>query len=166
MKRVALLVLFIWVSGCMHASLMAQGSTSALPDGEGKDVVVRMCTGCHALDEVVAKRATEAGWKPIVSDMVALGATGTDEEQRLVAAYLGKYFRDELRRAHGVCLIRAGCGRQHASVRLTMCKLPRAKDDGRQRSRKPCIYSLSHGCGSDECHSKRPAEHAGDTGAG
>ena len=40
-----------------------------LPDGPGKDLVVRLCSGCHDLVFTVSTRETEAGWTAIVNDM-------------------------------------------------------------------------------------------------
>ena len=59
-----------------------------LPDGPGKDVVVRVCSGCHDLMFTVSTRETEEGWSRIVNDMRSKGADGTDEDFAKVIAYL------------------------------------------------------------------------------
>src|SRR5947199_4150451 len=63
-----------------------------LPDGEGKALVQRICTGCHDLDTAVGENRTEAQWKAVVDTMVSRGAEGTDTELATVVKYLGKNF--------------------------------------------------------------------------
>jgi hypothetical protein len=59
-----------------------------LPDGPGKDVVVRLCDGCHDLIFTVSTRENEEGWTRIVNDMRSRGTDGTEEEFVQVIAYL------------------------------------------------------------------------------
>ena len=89
MKRAVLSIFSIGALVWASVSLTAQ---SGFPDGEGKDLIVSLCTSCHDAGEVLAKRETEAGWKLVVSDMVALGMEATPEDQAIVAKYLAKYF--------------------------------------------------------------------------
>jgi competence ComEA-like helix-hairpin-helix protein len=63
-----------------------------LPEGEGKDLVVRLCTSCHGIEEVISARKSEAVWSNTVDAMVQRGATGKDEEFDLVIKYLAKNF--------------------------------------------------------------------------
>jgi mono/diheme cytochrome c family protein len=72
--------------------LIAQGNDVKLPDGEGKAVVQKMCTGCHNLKTVTSKHATKEQWNTIVQQMVSRGADGTDEEIETVINYLAKNF--------------------------------------------------------------------------
>jgi hypothetical protein len=74
------------------SSVIAQGNDVKLPDGEGKAVVQKMCTGCHNLKTVTSKRATKEQWNTIVQQMVSRGADGTDEEIGTVINYLAKNF--------------------------------------------------------------------------
>src|SRR5688572_23276661 len=59
-----------------------------LPDGPGKDVVARLCAGCHDLMFTVSTRESEAEWTRIVNDMRSRGVDGTEEEFAQVIAYL------------------------------------------------------------------------------
>jgi competence protein ComEA len=63
-----------------------------LPDGPGKTVTEKMCMPCHGLDNVVKARLTKDRWAKEVDDMVARGATGTDEEIDQVINYLATNF--------------------------------------------------------------------------
>jgi cytochrome c5 len=65
----------------------------SLPEGEGKDVVERMCADqCHGLSTVVNARLTKEQWDTTVKAMVARGAEGTDEDVQKAVDYLAKYF--------------------------------------------------------------------------
>ena len=59
-----------------------------LPDGSGKNVVERLCVGCHDLTFTVSTRETEEEWTRIVNDMRSRGTDGTEEEFAQVIAYL------------------------------------------------------------------------------
>ena len=74
------------------APVIAQGNDVKLPEGEGKAVVQKMCTGCHNLKTVTSKHATKDQWNTIVQQMVSRGADGTDEEIETVINYLAKNF--------------------------------------------------------------------------
>jgi len=63
--------------------VLAAGGTRAyaqLPDGPGKDVVVKVCGTCHEPARAAALRLTREGWEQTVADMRWRGAKGTDEE--------------------------------------------------------------------------------------
>jgi competence protein ComEA len=63
-----------------------------LPDGPGKAVTEKMCMPCHGLENVVKARLTKDRWAKEVDDMVARGATGTDDEIEQVINYLAANF--------------------------------------------------------------------------
>ena len=72
-----------------------QPRSDGLPDGDGKQAVVRMCTACHGPAIFSTMRMSRDGWEAQVDSMVGLGAVGTDEEIRTVIAYLAKHFGRE-----------------------------------------------------------------------
>ena len=49
---------------------LAQGAQKELPAGEGRDIVQRVCTGCHTLTPVMMKTDGEGGWRHTVTRMV------------------------------------------------------------------------------------------------
>jgi len=61
-----------------------------LPDGPGKTILLRACTTCHDLDEVVKFKGyyTRAQWKDIVVTMREYGAPLADGEVDLLSQYL------------------------------------------------------------------------------
>ena len=58
MKRAGLILLSIALAGTG-----AGQSPPALPEGPGKELVEAVCTACHTLERVAAKRATKAEWQ-------------------------------------------------------------------------------------------------------
>ena len=66
-----------------------------LPDGPGKDLVVRMCGLCHQPVRAASVRLTREGWQTVIEDMVKRGAKGTDEEKEKVLEYLVTNFLGE-----------------------------------------------------------------------
>jgi hypothetical protein len=63
-----------------------------LPEGVGKPLLVRICSKCHGLENVVRARNTKEKWSSIVDDMVARGSEGTDEELERIIDYLTANF--------------------------------------------------------------------------
>jgi len=63
-----------------------------LPDGAGKDVVVKNCGVCHDLVMATKKRQTRTAWDTEVNKMVLLGAKISDDELDPILDYLAKYF--------------------------------------------------------------------------
>ncbi len=63
-----------------------------LPDGEGKDVFVRTCGGCHGPQIVIGRGNTEDGWTQVVLNMIQRGAQGTENDFAYVVQYLSTNF--------------------------------------------------------------------------
>jgi hypothetical protein len=63
-----------------------------LPDGAGKDVVVKACTSCHDADNFTSKKHNKAEWKEVVDTMVAYGAEVSDEQSEIITTYLAKNY--------------------------------------------------------------------------
>jgi competence protein ComEA len=63
-----------------------------LPDGKGKAVVEEVCGACHGVDLLATRRATKQGWSYIVDDMVARGASASNEQVQQINEYLAKNF--------------------------------------------------------------------------
>lgn len=63
-----------------------------LPDGAGKDVVVKACTSCHDADNFTSKKHSKAEWKEVVDTMVAYGAEVSDEQSEIITTYLAKNY--------------------------------------------------------------------------
>ena len=63
-----------------------------LPEGPGKDVVVKSCLECHGVANFRKARKDADEWSDSVSDMVDRGAKATPEEVETIVAYLVKNF--------------------------------------------------------------------------
>jgi competence protein ComEA len=66
--------------------------TPAMPDGAGKPVVQRACSGCHSLTVVTSKHASQSEWEQLVNLMVSRGADLSDDEIDTVVEYLAKNY--------------------------------------------------------------------------
>jgi competence ComEA-like helix-hairpin-helix protein len=76
----------------LFLGLALTAAAQTLPDGPGKEVVEKMCTPCHGLDNVVRARNTKERWGTVVDDMLSRGAVGTDDEIDRVIDYLAANF--------------------------------------------------------------------------
>ncbi|WP_312407224.1 cytochrome c, partial [Brevundimonas sp.] len=68
----------------------AAARLGGLPPGAGRDVVQRVCTGCHAIGMVTAKGRTSDGWSEIIGRMMGLGLEASDEDLQTIHAYLSR----------------------------------------------------------------------------
>lgn len=73
-------------------SLVPASQAQVLPNGQGKDAVMKICGDCHDFNVIVGMQQTKAGWTNTVDQMVSRGATGSDEELNLVVEYLTRFF--------------------------------------------------------------------------
>jgi competence protein ComEA len=84
----ALAVLF----GMAATPVLADDDFKSLPAGQGRDVMVRVCSQCHS-PEIAAQQNLDAqGWKDLVNQMANNGANGTDAEFDTIAKYLTASF--------------------------------------------------------------------------
>jgi competence protein ComEA len=63
-----------------------------LPDGPGKDAVVKACFSCHGAGNFRKARLTKDEWSDQVADMVDRGAQATDAEVASIIDYLARNF--------------------------------------------------------------------------
>jgi hypothetical protein len=69
-----------------------QDSHPKLPAGEGRDVMIRVCSQCHEPERAADQQMDEAGWKTLVDQMAAQGADATEDEFKQIVQYLAKAF--------------------------------------------------------------------------
>jgi mono/diheme cytochrome c family protein len=83
----------VMVAGIAFGTAVScMGQNVPLPDGPGKAVVEKVCTGCHGTAVIAAKRATPEQWANTVQQMVSRGADATDEEIETITRYLSTNF--------------------------------------------------------------------------
>ncbi len=84
--------LFTSVALATTAAQTPPDATSSLPAGPGRDSVVRVCSGCHALGVVTREQHDEAGWREIVDTMASRGAMASNSELAEIQSYLASHF--------------------------------------------------------------------------
>jgi competence protein ComEA len=63
-----------------------------LPPGQGKDIILRACVGCHKAEEIAVYRFTKSEYQTIVYRMGDRGAQATRAELDVIADYLFEHF--------------------------------------------------------------------------
>ena len=76
----------------LSCGLIAAQDLVKLPDGDGKVLVERVCSGCHSLETAVDTARTDPDWRRVVDSMAGRGAKATDAEFDRIVAYLAKNF--------------------------------------------------------------------------
>jgi hypothetical protein len=78
-------------SGTSPSTPAASGNAD-LPAGPGRDLTVKVCSGCHSPAIVAKQRLSEPEWSDLVQVMSSRGAVATDKELEQITAYLAKSF--------------------------------------------------------------------------
>jgi virginiamycin B lyase len=88
----------------MPAKILALGITAGLaavvpalsqnlPNGNGKDMVQSICTGCHDLSPITDSVGfNRADWETVVKSMIDMGAEIKPEQVPVIANYLAANF--------------------------------------------------------------------------
>ena len=63
-----------------------------LPEGEGRSILLNICTLCHDLQRVRTRRATIEGWKDLLDQMIFEGAPLADDQIPILLTYLARNF--------------------------------------------------------------------------
>jgi competence protein ComEA len=63
-----------------------------LPNGPGKELIVKKCTSCHSVQSIVSKRNSADDWAQVVSQMIGRGATISDDDADTIVDYLATNF--------------------------------------------------------------------------
>src|SRR5688572_18973511 len=90
----ATFVLLLVVAGSGGPGAM-RAAQEVLPDAPGKDITVKVCASCHAVETVASVRHTREGWRDVIAKMVAAGAEGTEQDLETVFQYLSTHFPAE-----------------------------------------------------------------------
>src|SRR5882672_12776370 len=63
-----------------------------MPEGPNRDLVVRLCTTCHDLSNLVSTVGrSRDGWSEKIDDMLLYGMKITPQERALILEYLATY---------------------------------------------------------------------------
>jgi virginiamycin B lyase len=64
-----------------------------LPNGNGRDMVQMICSGCHDLSPITDSVGfTRQDWETVVKSMIDMGATIKPEQVSVIANYLAANF--------------------------------------------------------------------------
>src|SRR6185503_12496418 len=87
----------IRVAALVPALLAAHPANAqvSLPDGAGKEQMIKVCGLCHEPQRAASIRLTREGWEATIGDMIARGARGTDEDFKAILDYLATNFLGE-----------------------------------------------------------------------
>jgi quinoprotein glucose dehydrogenase len=77
------------------SSSVRSDKLDGLPPGPGRDLTVRVCSGCHSPAIAASQRLSEQEWYNLVQVMSTRGAVATDQELNEITAYLAKAFPKE-----------------------------------------------------------------------
>ncbi|UAK24778.1 c-type cytochrome [Sphingomonas nostoxanthinifaciens] len=73
----------------------APATAGTLPAGPAHDLMVRVCSACHAPEIAAQQRLSPAGWKDLVDTMASRGADASEAELAQITDYLAKNFPDK-----------------------------------------------------------------------
>jgi len=79
-------------AGATSPSAGVQDNHPSLPAGEGREVMIRVCSKCHAPELAADQQFDEAGWKELVDQMASKGAEATEAEFDQIVHYLAAAF--------------------------------------------------------------------------
>jgi competence protein ComEA len=77
---------------CLALAAGDDDDAKKLPEGAGKDAVVKACFSCHGSGNFRKARLTKDEWEEQVADMMDRGAQATDEQEAAIIDYLAKNF--------------------------------------------------------------------------
>lgn len=77
----------------MSASSPDLRARQDLPEGQGKELTQRLCTGsCHGIDKFNAEHRSKSQWAETIETMKTDGAKGSDEDFKAALDYLTIHF--------------------------------------------------------------------------
>ena len=77
----------VWI-----ASIASAIGQDRFPESDGKPQVVRVCSGCHDAEIILANLKTPGEWKDTLQAMAEQGAEATPEEWRSIERYIDTNF--------------------------------------------------------------------------
>ncbi len=77
---------------CLPLAFVSFVYAQDIPDGPGKDTVEKICTACHDLGAITSMNGGADIWQSVADDMKSRGADGTDDDFKVIVAYLAKYY--------------------------------------------------------------------------
>src|SRR5262245_48286090 len=82
-----LFAVLVWIG-----SIAAAIGQDRFPESDGKPQVVRVCSGCHDAEIILANLKTPGEWKETLQIMAEQGAEAPPEDWRLIERYIDANF--------------------------------------------------------------------------
>ena len=73
------------------APAAASAPGSEFPAGPGRDTFIRVCSSCHAPEQVIGHGQDASGWADTINQMIQNGAQGSDQDFGDIVQYLSTY---------------------------------------------------------------------------
>jgi competence protein ComEA len=70
----------------------AVSSQDRFPDGPGKADVIKVCSGCHDAEIILANLKTPGEWNETLQNMATQGAEATPEQWKAIEQYIDVHF--------------------------------------------------------------------------
>jgi competence ComEA-like helix-hairpin-helix protein len=80
------------IGACGIWGIISLAGQTKFPDGPAKASLLKICGECHAVEVLQGIGKSKEGWAATVDDMVAKGASGSDEELQQIVEYLARNF--------------------------------------------------------------------------
>jgi virginiamycin B lyase len=74
------------------AAVVAPALAQNLPNGNGREVVEMVCSGCHDLSPITDGGFSRGDWETVVKSMIDMGANIKPEQVSVIANYLAANF--------------------------------------------------------------------------
>jgi competence protein ComEA len=74
------------------ATSVALSSQDRFPDGPGKADVMKVCSGCHDAEIILANLKTPGEWNETLQNMATQGAEATPEQWKVIEQYIDVHF--------------------------------------------------------------------------
>src|SRR5580704_7331348 len=83
-------------------SVPNKATTDTLPDGPGKDIVIKKCIRCHDVRQTTIRPGSGSPdeWEQVVERMMSRGADLSDDEIDLVVQYLATNYGPNSKNSH------------------------------------------------------------------
>ena len=81
-------VTLTWLAALHGAVPARQGRAGDLPDGEGRETVIRICGDCHGVEKISSPRRSRAEWQELVEEMAARNGVATADEIHTIVRYV------------------------------------------------------------------------------
>jgi cytochrome c5 len=75
----------------MQADAPKKADDDPLPEGKGKDITKKVCSGCHSVSMFATQRHDHEQWSAIIDQMVGKGLDASDEQLNQINDYLATY---------------------------------------------------------------------------